>query len=157
MAANEPNGIVLATADFSKEAMEKAVLKSVASSPLVSIPAAIGVVGIAAFAAGAMLPPVLIAALMSGLGIGGGIFALNYWGPRYETNAHNYLETIRNIQRKFVAEMPKRLEADLKAAGSDRGLEQLQQLESQFDDFQELLQRKFSNSGMTMGRLLGTA
>ena len=156
MIKQEPNETDVTTADFSKEAVAKAVLKNVTSSPFVTVPAALGVVGVTAFFVGAALPPLLVYGLMAGLGVGGGLFALQYFA-RFDENAHTYLEKIRSVQRRLVAEMPKRLESDLKAAGSEKGLAQLKELEAQFEDFQQLLERKFSKNGMTLNRFLGTA
>lgn len=156
MAKEEPAGNALVAADFSKDAVSKAVLKAVASKWYVVLPAVIGVVGLTGLTAGAALPPILLYFLTGGAAVGGGAFLVNYFG-RYDENAHNYLETIRSVQRQFVAEVPKRLRSDLKAADCEKGLRQLEELEAQFEDFQHLLGRKFSTNGMTMGRFLGTA
>lgn len=156
MTEREPNRTTVSAADFSKAAVKKAVLKNVVSNPLAIVPAALGVVGVTAFAVGAALPSLLVYGLMAGLGVGGGVFALQYFA-RFDENAHKYLEGIRDIQRQLVAEMPRRLEDELRTAGSEKGIVQLQELESQFEDFQQLLERKFARNGMTLNRFLGTA
>jgi hypothetical protein len=141
----------LVPVDFSKDAVSKAVFVKVASSSLVTVPVALGGVGVVAVLA--ISAPLWVAAPLL---IGIGVFGINYF-LRRDVETENYLKAIRNLQRKLIAEMPGRLQESLKVAGSQRGLKQLEELEKSFEDFQELLERKFSRRGMTLNRFLGTA
>jgi hypothetical protein len=141
----------LVAVDYSKEAVAKAVLRAAVENPLVTWPAALGVVGTTAVLAG--LAPWWVALLLL---VGPGIFGAKYF-LRYDAEAESYLKAMRDLQRRVVAEMPARLRASLKEAGCDRGLQQLDELENSFADFQQLLQRKFSARGLTLGRFLGSA
>ena len=145
------DGDELAPLDFSKEAVARAVLRAAVENPLVTWPTALGVIGTTAALTG--LAPWWAALLLL---VGPGVLGTNYLF-RYDTEAEKYLRTMRDLQRQVVAEMPGRLRSALKAAGSERGLQQLDELEKSFADFQQLLQRKFSTRGMTLGRFLGAA
>jgi hypothetical protein len=151
MPATQKDGPDLAALDFSKEAVAKAVLRAAAENPLVTWPAAAGVVATTAALTG--LAPWWVGLLLL---VGPGIFGAKYF-LRYDAEAESYLKAMRDLQRRVVAEMPARLRAALKEAGSERGLQQLDELEKSFADFQQLLQRKFSTRGMTLGRFLGSA
>ena len=151
MAPAANDGGDLAPLDFSKQAVAKGVLRAAIENPLVTWPAAAGVVGTTAAVAG--LAPWWLALLLL---VGPGVFGAKYF-LRYDAEAEKYLRAMRDLQRQVVAEMPTRLRAALKEAGSERGLKQLDELEKSFADFQQLLQRKFSTRGMTLGRFLGTA
>ena len=140
--------------DLSKSAIQKAVASRVAQNPALLYSAVIGALGLTA----GMLFSIPIVAIVGGVGVVGGVG----WGIvdyyfRYDANADGYVEAMRSLQRKFVAEMPDRLRTQLTKAGAERGLQQLDELESSFTDFQELLGRKFSQNGMALNRLLGTA
>ena len=141
----------LISLDFSKKALSKAVLRSAAENPLVTWPTVAGAVGTLAVLA-ISAPWFLILPL----GIGISVFGINYF-LRYDAEAASYLKAMRNLQQQFIAEIPAHLERNLKVANSERGLAQLKELEDSFADFQELLERKFSRNGMTLGRFLGTA
>ncbi len=151
MQPTEKGGTDLVALDFSKQAVAKAVLKAAAENPLVTWPAAIGVIGTTAALTG--LAPWWVALLLL---VGPGVFGAKYF-LRYDAEAESYLKAMRDLQRRVVGEMPARLRAALKEAGSERGLQQLDELENSFADFQQLLQRKFSTRGMTLGRFLGSA
>lgn len=137
--------------DFSQKAVSKAVRKNAAENPFVTWPMVLGTIGTVAFV-------VLNAPwfLMLPLGIGLSAFGIKYF-LQYDAEAATYLNAMRDLQQKFIAEIPAHLEADLKQANCERGLMQLQELEQSFADFRELLERKFSSRGMTLGRFLGTA
>jgi hypothetical protein len=151
MPPGQKAGDDLAPLDFSKQAVSKAVLRAAAENPLVTWPAAVGVIGTTAALAG--LAPWWLALLLL---VGPGVLGAKYF-MFYDGEAERYLKAMRDLQRRVVAEMPARLRVSLKEAGSERGLQQLDELEKSFADFQQLLQRKFSTRGMTLGRFLGTA
>ena len=151
MQPTQKDGTDLVALDFSKEAVARAVLKAAAENPLVTWPAAAGVIATTAALTG--LAPWWVALLLL---VGPGVFGAKYY-LRYDAEAESYLKAMRDLQRRVVAEMPARLRASLKEAGSERGLQQLDELEKSFADFQQLLQRKFSTRGMTLGRFLGSA
>ena len=151
MPPTQKDGEEMAPLDFSKQAVARAVLRAAAENPLVTWPAALGVVGTTAALTG--LAPWWLALLLL---VGPGVFGTKYY-LFYDAEAERYLKAMRDLQRQTVAEMPARLRVSLKEAGSERGLEQLDELEKSFADFQQLLQRKFSTRGMTLGRFLGTA
>jgi hypothetical protein len=151
MPPTQEGGDDLAPLDFSKQAVARAVLRAAAENPLVTWPAAVGVIGTTAALTG--LAPWWLALLLL---VGPGVLGAKYF-LLYDGEAERYLKAMRDLQRRVVAEMPGRLRASLKEAGSQRGLQQLDELEKSFADFQQLLQRKFSTRGMTLGRFLGTA
>jgi hypothetical protein len=151
MAPAQRDGDELVPLDFSKEAVARAVLRAAVENPLVTWPTALGVIGTTAALAG--LAPWWAALLLL---VGPGVLGTNYFF-RYDTEAKKYLRAMHDLQRQVVAEIPGRLRAALKAAGSERGLQQLDELEKSFTDFQQLLQRKFTTQGMTLGRFLGAA
>ena len=154
MAEPSSESIALPAVDFSKPAVEKAVLRRVGQSYLVTLPAALGAGGlVVALTAGL---PVFLYPALGVLALGAGTFVLNYFG-RYDANASSYLEAVRESQRRFFADEPIRLRKALQAANCQRGLHQLDELEQSFNNFQILLQGKFSKNGMTLGRFLGTA
>jgi vacuolar-type H+-ATPase subunit I/STV1 len=151
MQPTQKDGGDLVALDFSKEAVARAVFKAATENPLVIWPAALGVIGTTAALTG--LAPWWVALLLL---VGPGVFGAKYF-LRYDAEAENYLKAMRDLQRRVVAEMPARLRASLEEAGSVRGLAQLDELENSFADFQQLLLRKFSTRGMTLGRFLGSA
>ena len=144
-------GPPLVPIDFSRQSVASAVLKNALGHPLVTIPAAVGIV--ASVATAVLGSPLVIGAI--GL-IAPIVFGVKYF-LRYDAEAAKYLEAIRSVQRQLVAELPKRLRITLSEACSTRGLRQLDEMENSFGDLQYLLERKFSRSGMTLGRFLGTA
>lgn len=137
--------------DFSKKAVSKAVRRTAMENPLVTWPTVAGVVG--TFAVMVLGAPWLF---ILPLGVGASVFGIKYF-LRYDAEAASYLKAMRDLQQQFIAEIPAHLERDLKEANCERGLVQLNELEHSFADFQELLERKFSRNGMTLGRFLGTA
>ena len=147
----EQRGTDLASLDFSMKAVSRAIRKTAVENPLVIWPPVVGVIGtVAVLVLGA--PWMLVLPL----GMGASAFGIKYF-LQYDAEAAKYLRAMRNLQQQFVAEIPAHLEADLKAANSERGLMQLRQLEHSFADLHQLLERKFSSRGMTLGRFLGTA
>ena len=118
MSANLPVAV-----DLSKSAIQKAVASRVAQNPALLYPAVIGALGVGA----GMLFTSPMVAIVGVVGVIGGVGwgIVNYFF-RYDANADGYVIAMRSLQRKFVAEMPDRLRIQLKAAGAERGLQQLE-------------------------------
>lgn len=147
----ERRGTDFLSLDFSKKAVSKAVKRTAMENPLVTWSTVVGIIG--TLATGVLGAPWFF---MLPLGIGASVFGIKYF-LQYDVEAANYLRVMRDLQQQFIAEIPAHLERDLKIADCERGLVQLSELEHSFADFQELLERKFSRNGMTLGRFLGTA
>ncbi|MBI4068537.1 hypothetical protein HY413_04010 [Candidatus Kaiserbacteria bacterium] len=145
------SGRALVPVDFSKEAVSKAVLAYAAKNPLVTLSFGAGFVGLTGILAAGWPIYFLLPFI-----VGAGAFGVNY-GMRYDANARTYLEHLRKLQRDYVEGLPHRVRQDLEAAGSKRGVQQLDELEQTYDDFKELLERKFTSDGLTLSRFLGTA
>src|SRR3989338_9099732 len=127
MATSEPTGTSLSTIDFSQEAVSKQVFKGVATSPLVVIPMAIGLVGLTAFLAGAALPPMLVYFLMGGGAVGGGWFALNLFGRR-DALVARYLQQLNAATRDQSKVLAASLEEEFGELHFVRGNEQIKLL-----------------------------
>lgn len=143
------------SADFSQQAVKKAVLEASLQHPLVLYPAAFGLLG----GLGAMLitaSPLLIAASAAGGSVAAATLAVNFLFRR-DALARRYLDrACRRIieQREAVL---RELQEKLKRAGTEEGLRQLKRFQDKIVAFEDVLSGKFKKTEITYGRFLGIA
>jgi hypothetical protein len=139
-------------ASFSKEAIEKAVLKTALEEPITLYSSVLGTLGLMG---GFVFTSPGVALTGGGvllLGVAGKI--INFFF-RHDALEGNYLSNLRRKQQLYIAELPNRLKESLQEYDSEKGIRQIEELENSFDDFQEIIKGKFSTSGMTLERYLG--
>lgn len=154
--ATDSDGPLPGAADFSKEAVSKAVLKEVAGSPFVVIPAALGVVGLAAFLASAAIPASVVYLLMGGGGIGAGMFLLNFFGRRDVLVAH-YLQQLNASTRDQSKVLAASLQEEFTELRFPRGQEQIKLLQTHLATIKTLLGDKFDKGDTSYEQFLGPA
>ena len=142
-------------ADFSAQAIQRAVLAASSQHPAVVYPAALGIlggIGAAVFAG----PALAAGAVLAGGGLAVGAFVAHYvWGrerlaSRYLAKAHQALVT----QREQVLTELKRALHEL---DSHEGLAQLDRFGEKLAAFETILGEKFRPHELTYGRFLGIA
>jgi len=140
-------------ADFSPQAITRAVLKSTVQKPYVLYPAAIGILG---GMAALLLSPswlfVVPAALGATIGLGAWVVDATI---RREQHAGEYLNHMQQILAGRVDRTIRTLERELREAESEQGLGQLERLRSKYHAFEELLRRKLDPGEITFRRYLG--
>lgn len=140
---------------FSRESVNRAVLKTVLQKPYVLYPAAAGLLG---GLAAILLGPDL---LSLGALIGGSLTALAAWGVdftlRRERHAAAYLDSLHvdlaERRKRFV----ENLERELDQLNLTDGLGQLWRLQEKYAAFESLLKRKLDPSELTYSRYVGMA
>lgn len=139
----------LASLDFSREAMSKAVLKSVASSPLVTVPTAVGVVGVAAFVAGAAFPPLLVyLSIAGGLGFGSAWLAFNFF-VRGDTLAVRYLQQLSLNSRVQAEKLANELREEFARLEHPHAIELIDLLQNHLETIGRLLEDKFDKNDVS--------
>jgi hypothetical protein len=140
-------------ADFSPKAVSRAVLKSTAQNPLVLYPLALGILG---GLAAALLSPMGMFVITAGIGT---TLGLGTWlvdaTLRRDKHASAYLQRMHRLLAGRVEQSIKRLQTDLQHLDSQRGLSQVRRLQTKYDTFQSLLQRKLDPGELTYSRYLG--
>lgn len=153
--SQEPEpGTALATIDFSKEAIAKAVLWNTSlGSPVVTSTTALGVVGfVAILTAGA--PFWAAAPILLGLGW----FGFNYFIPgRRDSIAANYLQQFNAMTRDQSKQMAVFLTGEFAELGFDRGKEQIALLQKNLATIKTLLGDKFDKGDVSYEQFLGPA
>lgn len=142
-----------AQADFSPQAISRAVMKSTAQKPYVLYPVAIGLLGgMASLILGPSMLFVVPAALGATIGLGA-------WAVdstlRREAHASEYLMRMQEILAGRVDSTIGVLEKELRETGSAQGAGQLERLRAKYRAFEELLRRKLDPNEMTFRRYLG--
>ncbi|OSM01595.1 hypothetical protein [Magnetofaba australis] len=144
----------LAIADYSPQAIRRAVIRNAAQSPWTLYPLVIGILG---GVAGALFS-LAEGWIACGLGVVGG---LSYWGVqisvRHNANAHHYLAALHEQRRAHRLEAPKRLRQTLTELNYLAGVEQLDKLDAKFSSLKQVLESKFSPQEITYSRYLGMA
>ncbi len=142
-------------AEFSQAAIAKAVLKTTVQKPYVLYPTVLGVLGLTA---SVLLGPKLFFLLLATLGIGAGlgIWSFDYFG-RKQRHANDYLQHLHKILADRRIQVIEPLKTDLRAVGSEPGLEQLARLNEKFRAFEDMLLKKLDPHELTYGRYLGMA
>ncbi len=141
--------------NFSKQAVNKAVLKNTLQHPSVLYPATVGILGLAAATVlGASLP-------LLAVGIGGGSIAgvswLTHFFARKERFANDYVQKLYNEIEAKRLNHTKKLTEILTQVESEQGLDQFQRLKIKFDTFGELLKDKLDPNELTYSRYRGMA
>ncbi|MEN8207312.1 MAG: hypothetical protein ABFS24_15085 [Pseudomonadota bacterium] len=140
-------------ADFSPQAITRAVLKSTAQKPYVLYPAAAGILG---GMAALLLSPSWLFVVPAALGVTVGLGA---WAVdatiRREQHASEYLNHMQKILAGRVDRTIRTLEKELREVESKQGLGQLERLRSKYHAFEELLRRKLDPDEITFRRYLG--
>lgn len=141
--------------DFSKRAIDWAVLSASLQHPAVVYPAAAGLLGGLGAALLAASP-----AMIAGAAIGGGIAAVslgvNYM-LRHQYFASRYLESAHATLVAYRAEVLKDLEKDLREMGTREGRSQFERFGEKIKTFEEVLGDKLGKQELTYGRFLGIA
>lgn len=142
-------------ADFSKSAVNSAVIKSTFQHPSVLYPGAVGILG---GAAALLLGPstLLIGLLAGGLGIAGLALSTNF-GFRREHFANSYIKQLYEKMEQERLERKRHLQLALNEVRSNEGLNQYKRLTEKFTAFQNLLGEKLTPGELTYGRYLGMA
>ncbi len=140
-------------ADFSPQAVSRAVLKASVNSPLVLYPLTLGMLG---GLATLLLSPTPLFIIAAGIG---GAFGIGSWlvnnTLRRETFAGAYLRRMHQLLEGQVEQSISHLGGELKQLDEERGLGQLKRLRQKYEAFQSLLQRKLDPSELTYSRYLG--
>jgi hypothetical protein len=141
--------------DFSKRAVDWAVLSASLQHPAVVYPAAAGVLGGLGAALLSASP-----ALIAGAAIGGGVAAVSL-GVNYllrrQYFASRYLESAHATLVAYRAEVLKDLEKDLRELGAREGRSQFERFGEKIKTFEEVLGDKLGKQELTYGRFLGIA
>lgn len=143
------------SADFSKSAINSAVLRTTLQHPSVLYPGAVGILGGAA----ALLlgPSTLLLALMAGgISIAGLALSTNF-GFRREYFANNYIKQLYQDMEKERHQRKDQLKIALKEVNSKEGLSQFSRLSEKFSAFEAMLGEKLQPGELTYGRYLGMA
>lgn len=156
MATSEPTGTSLSTIDFSQGAVSKAVLKSVAISPVVILGGAVGVLGLTGLLAGAALPSIVLYLMTGGLAVGGGYFTFNFFGRRDFLVAH-YLQQLNASTRDQSKALATYLTSEFAELGFNRGKEQILLLQKHIATIKKLLEEKFTKGDASYEQFLGPA
>jgi hypothetical protein len=137
-------------ADFSPQAITRAVLKSTVQKPYVLYPAAVGILG---GMAALLLSPSWLFVVPAAMGatIGLGAWAIDAT-IRREQHAGEYLHHMQQILAGRVDRTIGTLEKELREVGSEKGLGQLERLRSKYQAFEELLRRKLDPDEITFRR-----
>lgn len=140
-------------ADFSPQAISRAVMKSTAQKPYVLYPVAVGLLG---GMASLLLGPSMLFVVPAALGatIGLGAWAVDST-LRREAHASEYLNRMQEILSGRVDRAIGVLEKELRETGSGQGAGQLERLRAKYQAFEELLRRKLDPNEMTFRRYLG--
>ena len=140
---------------FSKKAINKAVLKDSLQSPKTVYPAVLGILGgisIAAF--GLTATTILVAAC-------GGVIAFLGWLYEYlakhDKHSLAYLKKIHDYLQKQREKKLAKIREELKSVEANSAIKQLNLFLEKFENFKEILERKFSPNEMTYSRYLGIA
>ncbi|MBI3148573.1 MAG: hypothetical protein HYZ17_08690 [Betaproteobacteria bacterium] len=141
-------------AQFSSQAIRRAVLAATLQHPTVVYPGAVAVLGgLGLWLAGG---PVAVGVAAVGAGVAASSWLVNYlvrkdaFAARYLRKAHEELLALRNHALGS-------LEKELKEARSSEALAQLQRFQQKMGAFEEVLGRKFGERELTHGRFLGIA
>lgn len=142
-------------ADFSPQAVARAVLRETLQKPYVLYPTAVGVLG--GLAAVLLGPSTLfLAPAAVGLALGAGSWMVDY-ALRRDRHAAAYLKRLHEAMAGRVDATIARLRIELTQLDYPIGLSQMNQLKLKFEAFRELLRRKLDPGEMTYGRYLGMA
>jgi hypothetical protein len=145
------NDLLPAPVDVSAGAVQKAVVSNTLQHYASLVPLFVGIPASAVLGLFFPVAGMVAGASMAFLGISAGV--VNYCF-RYDAQAARHLDKIRELQRRYVAEQPDRLRKALAECCSNRGPEQLEELERSYQDFCELLERRFSHRGLSYNRFL---
>jgi len=145
----------VALADFSQQAIHRAVKLRVLQSPIFLYPSAVGALsGMAVALLGTSIPMIGLTAAGLAVGLGGLAFQ---FGLRREAIGREYLAQMHekmNARRKhLLGDLNDRMQA----IGFRQGLVQLRQLQEKFDNFVSILKQALEPEEMTYGRYLGIA
>ncbi len=139
--------------DFSPAAIRRQVVREAIQKPYVLYPIATAILG---GVAALLLGP---SALFLGAVIGGSLIGASAWlidtTLRKETHVARHLSRLRQVLAERVTDSIHNLERDLKAVGSQEGLDQLIRLQAKYTTFEELLRGKLNRNELTYDRYLG--
>jgi len=143
------------SADFSKSAVTKAVLRDTLAHPLSIYPAVFAVLGGMATALFGVSPM-----LLAGTG-GVAMLGLSSWLVNYFARRQSFAGAyLQRAHRLIEAETRARLEqlrSDLEEQGLTQGVTQLQKFQQKLDNLKQVLGRKLDPGELTYGRYLGIA
>jgi len=140
-------------ADFSPQAVSRAVLGRTLSQPHVLYPAAIGILGgLAAVVLGPSMVFLAPAAIGAVFGLGG--WAVDY-GLRRDKHAADYLRRLQESLAGRADETMLRLRREFAEVSFEPGQAQLGALKEKYQAFEGLLRRKLDPAEMTFSRFLG--
>ncbi|MDH5178687.1 MAG: hypothetical protein OEZ39_08875 [Gammaproteobacteria bacterium] len=143
------------SADFSQQAISRAVKREMLESPGVLYPAAGGALGLLA---GALLLPTwwMFGIGLGGLLLGSGFFAANY-NLRRETYANRYVQKLFEKMEAQRKERTAKLKESLQKVGSAEGLSQYQRINNKFENLRGMLTEKLNQGELTHTRYLAIA
>jgi hypothetical protein len=140
-------------ADFSAQAISRAVLGRTLSQPHVLYPAAVGILGgLAAAVLGPSMIFIAPAAVGAVLGLGG--WAVDYT-MRRDKHAADYLKRLQEALAGRADETMARLRGEFAEVSFEPGEAQLDALKEKYQAFESLLRRKLDPKEMTFSRFLG--
>ncbi|OHA03328.1 MAG: hypothetical protein A3I44_01750 [Candidatus Sungbacteria bacterium RIFCSPLOWO2_02_FULL_51_17] len=154
----------LPRADFSADAIRRAVRGSTIQHPLTVWPPMLGILGGGAVMLFLASPPLALALGIGGVAIGAGTWALNRF-LRGDLYAARYLKQMREAlaerREAMLANLQSALEECRTVRGgeafADQATEQFPRLKEKFETFVAILNDKFSEGELTHGRFLAAA
>jgi hypothetical protein len=153
MAQQQSPKPVKTNADFSAQAVSRAVLGRTLSQPHVLYPAAVGILG---GLAAAVLGPSMIFLAPAAVGA---VFGLGGWAVDYtlrrDKHAADYLKRLQEALAGRADETIARLNREFTEAAFEPGQAQLDALKEKYRAFEGLLRRKLDPREMTFSRFLG--
>ncbi len=144
----------LINADLSRKAINRAVSSQVFQSPLTLFSLIGGVLGLCTGFLFSSSVFIYVGVGLLAFGLFGKLF--NYFFRRGALES-SYIREIQEKQEEYLSKLPERLSVAFTEHGHENGLKQLNELEKSFIDFDNLLDRKFSSKGLTLGRFHASA
>lgn len=139
---------------YSRLAIKKSVRRVSANHPVTLFPMAAGILGIVGGSLFSM--PLILGAGVGGLVVGAGFFVTNYFF-RFEALARKRMKALHETMLEKVRARPGKLHEEMLEIDFPRGLKQLEMAKDKFNEFLDVLGRKFETTELTHGRYSGVS
>lgn len=139
---------------YSRQAIKKSVRRASVNHPVTLYPIAAGVLGIVGGSLFGM--PLVLGAGVGGLVLGAGFFVTNYF-LCFDTLARKRMKALHEATLEKMRARPGKLQAEMAESDFARGVKQLKMARQKFDEFLDVLGRKFEMTELTYGRYSGVS